>query len=719
MAGLRDFFEAVYGMTTGYMCVASRKTQGRFTERFFNYPDELGDAITFIRSKMLTENTYFCPQLLTDKKRRKDNVDLAACIWADLDECNPNLLKVPPTIVLETSLRRYQAIWTLEEPIDGRDAEAIARKIAYFHSDAGSDKSGWDLTQLLRVPGSYNHKYPGTDGPPQVTITAWEDFKYHTSGFHVYPQVQGYEYLDMLFPDNMILEKGEEILERYRFRISGVAFTSFYRIPESDRSSSLFFLEMSCLEAGMNLNETFQVCRDAACNKFGDDDLKLWKDVCRAWSKYDFNKKEAAGPPQDEITILSDMEKELVEGLPPTFVDRYCNWAKSVGDAAEQYHVAGAFIALSSMLAGSIQLPTSFGTIAPNLWFLLLADTTLTRKSTAMDLAMDIVTEIDEEVLMATDGSIEGLMTALSARANQPSIFLRDEFTGLVEQMHKKDYMAGMPEFFAKIYDGKTQKRLLRKDEIKVHNPRLIVFGGGIKSKMQRIVRTEHVESGFLPRFVIVTAMSDISKVKPLGPPDQRTTTGRDKIVAELRDVSKRFPGQVPLLRDGKVIGVTRQPIDISMSMDAWARYNELDSTLTQVGLESGVLSDVIVPMNARLSVSILKCAMLLAASRSQQAPVEVQLQDLLKAASFGDSWRRYAQDIIVNVGKSELENKIGIILAAVQKRRSVPRSRLMQAYHITAREMTDIENTLINRGLIAKGGVGRATTYNSLLEEP
>ncbi len=719
MPGLKAFFASSFGPTTGYLCIASRKPQGKFSEQFFSYPDDIDNAILYLKSQSHLANVYFCPQLLVAKKRTKTNVDMVCSIWADLDDCPPGLLKIRPTLALETSPNRYQAIWTLEEPVAGEDAESISRRIAYGHSQEGSDKSGWDLTQLLRVPGTFNHKYHSDSGPPRVIITEWDpDTKYTLKSFNVYPQVAGYEYLDIPFPD-FILEKGEEILERHRFRLNGAAFTTFFRLDEAkDRSTALFRLEMYCLEAGMQLSDIFQVCRDSVVNKFDKDQILLWKDICRAKARFDENTQLAAGPPADEISILSETEKEIVRGLPDTFLDRYIRWAKGVGDAAEQYHIAGAFIALSSILAGSIALPTSFGTISPNLWFLILADTTLTRKSTAMDLAMDIITEVDEDILMATDGSLEGLMTALSARDNMPSVFLRDEFTGLIDQMHKKDYLAGMPEFLAKLYDGKTMKRLLRKEEIKVRRPRLIIFGGGIKSKMMRIVQGEHVESGFLPRFIIITAMSDVSKVKPLGPPEEQNTTGREKIVSELRSIRDRFPAQIPVTKDGKVIGITREPSTISMELEAWHRFNELDQTLTQLGLDGGALAEWLVPMNARLSMSILKCAMLIAASRSDGHPVVITKLDMLRAASFADSWRRYAQDVVVNVGKGDLERKIGTIYNAIQKKGSFSRSKLMQSYHLTAREMTEIENTLVNRGLISRGGEGRGTTYTSLTGE-
>jgi hypothetical protein len=398
-------------------------------------------------------------------------------------------------------------------------------------------------------------------------------------------------------------------------------------------------------------------------------------------------------------------------------VERYVDWAKQVGDAAIQYHEAGAFTALSTLLAGSVRLLTRYGSIQPNLWFMILADTTLTRKSTAMDLAMDLVLEIDPDLLLATDGSVEGFMQALSTRPGRVSLFLRDEFTGFMEQMNRKDYMSGMKEFLTKMYDGRTQKRLLKKEVITIQDPRVVLFAGGIKSKMQRIVGTEDIESGFLPRFVFITAESDPSKVRPLGPPEETNMTGRERIMEELRLIARAHEHTEPIQFKGKIVGVQSVPVDVKMTERSWARYNEVEQTLTQLGVDSGEdLRVTMVPMYVRLATSILKAAMLLAASRCIDGPVTVEEMDIVRAAMYGDVWRRYAQDIIVNVGKGPLEHKIELILHAIQRKGNFARSRLMQTYHLTAREMDDIEKTLVGRGLIATGGEGRAKMYNSLL---
>jgi len=88
---------------------------------------------------------------------------------------------------------------------------------------------------------------------------------------------------------------------------------------------------------------------------------------------------------------------------------------------------------------------------------MILGTTTVTRKTSSMDLAMELIMDVDDEIVLATDGSIEGLLTSLSTRPGRPSIFLRDEFSGLLDQMTKKDYLSGMAELLTKLYDCKCK----------------------------------------------------------------------------------------------------------------------------------------------------------------------------------------------------------------------------------------------------------------------
>jgi hypothetical protein len=713
-----EFFRTIFGNSRGFVSIAVKRKTGEFRETYYRYPDQLRDMHEFVERSKWHGDVYFCAQLLSEPKRTKANVVAATCAWADLDTCHPRTVLVRPTIAIETSPNRYQAFWVFDEARDPLDGENLARRIAYHHANEGADRSGWDLTQLLRIPGTRNFKYGEGASAPVVTIVENTGGKYRLTDFAEYPDAEGYEYLSIPFPQ-LTIEDGAKILERYSYKVSGAAASLFHEEPnaETDRSAAIYRLNMLCFESGMSREEVYQVARDSKVNKWLDKPHLLWQDVCRASATHGANLKMGQAPPSHEPSLVTDAEIKDLQAT-PGFVERYIAWAKTLGDAAVQYHEAGALVALSSLMAGSVVLPTSFGALIPNLWICILADTTITRKSTAMGITMDLIEEIDDTLLMATDGSIEGLTTALAGRPGQVSIFFRDEFTGLIEQMTKKDYMAGMPEFFTNLYDGRTQLRRLRKEEVRVKNPRLVIFAGGIKSRMQSLVTFEHVSSGFLPRFIFITAETDPNKVKPLGPPTDRDWGVRDTIKNELTEIGQHYKSQIPITRNGKVIGVQDKLTEATLTRDAWARFNRIDQTMMQIGLDSGDLSAIMTPMYARLGFSMLKAAVLMAAARQRGAGIVVEEEDIIRAAWYGDSWRRYSQDVIVNVGKGPLEHKIQLVANAVQRQERCTRSMLMQHYHLNANEMSLIARTLEERGLVTLTQHGRQQVFQSTLTE-
>jgi len=713
------FFGAIFGASSrGFVCVATKR-KDKFQEVFYTYPDQLKELHEYVERGKYSGNVYFCPQLFSEPRRIKENVTVTTCAWADLDTCHPREMLVKPTLSLETSPNRYQAFWVFDEARDPIEGESIARRIAYFHSDEGADRSGWDLTQLLRIPGTRNFKYGEGATAPEVKVLEDEsspNARYRLSDFDVYPEAEGYEYLTIPMPE-IVHEDGLVVLARYDHKLSGIAVTLFNDQNVTDRSEALFRLEMLCFEAEMDDAEVFQVARDSALNKWRDRNDLLWRDVCRARSNHEQNRKAGLAPIRDEPPIITDVERKDIEGL-STFVERYIAWAKTLGDAAPQYHQASAFVLLSCTLAGSIILPTSFGQVVPNLWFMILADSTISRKSSAMNIAVDMLEEMDENIIVATDGSMEGLAAALATRPGKVSFFPRDEFTGLMEQIAKKDYMAGMPEFFTHLYDGRSQLRRLRKEEFKIKNPRLIIYAGGIKSRMQALVTHEHVFSGFLPRFVFITAKIDPSKIKPLGPPTDQDWGARDTVKNELVDIRNHYSSTIPLVVDDRVVGVQDKVFSATLTRDAWRRFNQIDQTLTTIAADSGDFRDLLLPTYARLSFSILKAAILIAASRTRDDNLVVEEQDIVHAGYYGEAWRRYAQEMVTNVGKSDLERKIGLIANAVHRAGHIQRSILMQRYHLTSGETNQIIRTLTERGEINIEQHGKQQTYRSLLSE-
>lgn len=709
------FFRGVFGAGEGIICIGVSPvplpgTKRKLYRRYFNYPGELNSALDLIETNITVADLYFCPQLLNEQNLHKGAVVSCPNAWADLDDCTPIKLLVPPSIAWETSPGRFQAIWRLDPNLDPLEAEALSRRIAYYHAGDGADRSGWDLTQFLRVPrtGNFKHVDDLSGNPAIVRIVTGTTIKYRLADFEKYPDVKRVEFLELPLPSVIPTEDPLEIIQRYRRTISPLVFSLFETEPQGTWSEKLWRLMILCFEAGMEMPEVLHIANQSACNKYRRDGRPidyLWRDVCRAYVRVQQNAGAVIIPAAPQVELLTPDEQNSSPG--ETFIERYIRWASDLGDAAPQYHTAGAFIALSSILSGHVRLPTSFGTMVPNLWFMILADTTLTRKSTAMDIAMDLVNDIDDDVLLATDGSLEGMMQALSTRPGQPSVFLRDEFSGLLEMMTKRDYYAGMAEMLTKLYDGKIQKRILRKETVEVREPVLLIFAGGIRNRVQALLTTEHISSGFMPRFVFITAESDAARVRPLGPPMLADTSRRDGLLAELSSMVAHY----------HVIDGTRnttKKTQAELSPAAWARYNKLESDMLVAGLDSE-RPDLMTPVFDRLSKSTLKAALLIAASRQRDERVCVTEEDIVDAIRFTVQWRTYAIEVINGVGKSAVERDLDRVLGSIVRGPGVSRSQLMRSYHLTARQADAIFDTLIQRGLIAMSRLGGTTTFMPL----
>jgi len=711
------FFRSVFGSNEGIFCIGVSPVpipgnKRKMHQRFYDYPTELAQALDIIDAHISKSDLYFCPQLLEEKKLSKGTVVLCPTAWADLDDCPPSRLLVTPTLVWETSPGRFQAVWRLEESLSPQDGESLSRRIAYYHAGDGADRSGWDLTQFLRIPRTGNYKYQDPlmpSDPAIVRITGGSAAKYRLEDFKKYPEVKRAEFLEMPLPATIPTEDPLEIMQRYRRSLNALVFDLFSTEPKGTWSEQLWRLMMLLFEAGMEMPEVLHIANEAACNKYkrdGRDIEYLWRDVCRAYVKCQQNIGAVVLPAAPQVELISDEEERAV-AQQDTFLERYIAWASQLGDAAPQYHQAGAFVALSSILAGHVRLPTSFGTMIPNLWFMILADTTLTRKSTAMDIAMDLIMEVDDDVLLATDGSLEGMMQSLQARPGRASVFLRDEFSGLLEMMTKRDYYAGMAEMLTKLYDGKMQKRILRRETVEVREPVLILFAGGIRNRVQSLLSTEHVSSGFIPRFVFITAESNTDRIRPLGPPTTVDMSNRNQLIRELADMVAHYH-----ILDGK--RNTTQKVDATLSTAAWARYNKLETDLLKSGLDAE-RPDLMTPMFDRLAKSTLKAAILIAASRQREDRVTVDEADLVTAISHATRWRSYAIEVVNGVGRSTIERDLDKIYSAIARNPGISRSKLMQNYHLTAKGADAIFDTLMQRGMIKVSKIGQTTVYHPL----
>jgi len=143
---------------------------------YFEYPRRAREAEAWCLARSAEgREAYFCAHLLTAARRIKENAAPVLALWADADDSSPPLdTEVPlPTAVVESSPGRRHLFWRLSRQLPPPEAEALNRRLSRA---VGADRSGWDLGQFLRPPGTRNHKYRP---PPLVRLLDLTDDRYH------------------------------------------------------------------------------------------------------------------------------------------------------------------------------------------------------------------------------------------------------------------------------------------------------------------------------------------------------------------------------------------------------------------------------------------------------------------------------------------------------------------------------------------------------------
>jgi len=705
------FFELLFGDTVGYLCIFStdpKAPKSAVKERFFEWPKESLKVENYILSVEASNNVYFCVNLLSEQQRKKKHCLPTDLIWSDLDTVNPDsLTRLPPAIVLQSSPGRWQAFWRLTTKVEPYDAERYSKRIAYA---VGADRSGWDLTQLLRVPLTRNFKYhPAAPVALEKALTVRVEASVVEEVFD--PPPEEAPLLEQPLPGEPLI--ANDIIAKYSHHLDMTRFTTLYTYEpagDEDWSKLLWSLEVMCFRSGMTADEVFTVAKESACNKFARDGRPiehLWRDVLKA--------SEAYGNMPFEKELL-EMPKLVDEPASETFVDEYKTWACEATDAVPEFHELSCFIVLSSITAASLRLETSYGPIAPNIWGLILGDSTVTRKSTSMKMAVDLLAELEPELILATDGSVEGLLSGMATRPNKVSVFFRDEVSGLFDSINRKDYLSSMPETLAHLYDvPPVYSRLLRKEVIRIESPAFIFFGGGITERVYQNVSESWIESGFMPRFLIVSGDFDKEGMRATGPPSKIGVKRRSEIVEKLSDLYENYAAEVAVKIGGKQGGTMMMPprIIATMTSDAWARYQAIEGQLTVYGYESP-LRNTALPTLDRLARSILKMGVILAATK--QEPIDnhimVEEDDIVNAAWYAQKWGAHSVELILNAGKAPREKVLDRVRLKIQNNPGVLRSTIMQHMHMTKREMDEVISTLEERSQIRKEQAGRGWRY-------
>lgn len=308
---------------------------GKFKHRAYKYPNQLDILVNDADHLNSWANVYFCPHLFKSNiSRIKENAQGGIAVWVDKDgpheELNPK-----PTICWQTSTGRHQALWLLEEEAEPKELERASRYLTYH---TRSDRGGWHLGKVIRLPCSINYKY----SPPEQGIILWEDGPIYK--------------LEELAPtEQVVLEEAiakasvtqappmpkkipsmTESLLAFGQRIPNAAWELMKAIPRegSDWSENLWKLERLLIEAGLPVEYTFSIVRESPWNKYRRDErpeIHLWQEVHKA----SLEEGPLRDRPEDlpwvslsELILYSERPSWMVEGI---WMEKNVGWIAGVG----------------------------------------------------------------------------------------------------------------------------------------------------------------------------------------------------------------------------------------------------------------------------------------------------------------------------------------------------------------------------------------------------
>lgn len=283
-----------------YFFISTKDRDGKWRDHPFRR-SQFSEIPKFIEENK-DKDLYWCVHGFTKNRRLKRYAEVPKLLWADLDESDPRTFPdgFLPSIAIESSPGRFYGVWRLTAFM----TEELNRRVTY-HLKA--DPGGWDLTQVIRIPGTTNYKY---ESKPRVRLL-WMDGP-------------GYDPSDLLkrLPHEAKAKDRDVargLYRKYEKYLSGwVRRQLLHGKPKpGKRSEVLWKLTNELIEAGMTADEAFELLRVSPWNKFirrrnGDEQLR--REIDKATTQHlgvedddpKENRREAFDREEDDEELTDD-----------------------------------------------------------------------------------------------------------------------------------------------------------------------------------------------------------------------------------------------------------------------------------------------------------------------------------------------------------------------------------------------------------------------------
>lgn len=389
--------------------------------------------------------------------------------------------------------------------------------------------------------------------------------------------------------------------------------------------------------------------------------------------------------------MSSTRGREIVERLPDSgFAKLYYAVVAHSTDAPDEFIVWTALACLGAVVGPNVAMPwAARGYLRGNLWVCLVADSTVSRKSSCL--------RVVEDALLAVDGKLLGAHCTPEAYPDEFSehptrLFVYDEVTGLLSQLASKGYMEGVKEALTSLYAGTTMRvRTKTAGRREVSGAYLSLLGSTNVEWLQSRINEGDLRGGFLARWVVVRGTSTRYYPFPPAMPED----GWQVIVRCLQRIRSNY-------------SLTKHAVSLGPdARDFYAGWREGMERAPGLGPEMKAVS-------GRLADTALKLALLLTVDRAAKATL-VEREDLetacLLAEAARDDWRGLVEGgLATDKHAVRCQKVLDLVRAAGTE--GLRNRDLLRRLSIETAELARVEATLVGAERIVVSMVGRAKVW-------
>jgi hypothetical protein len=409
-------------------------------------------------------------------------------------------------------------------------------------------------------------------------------------------------------------------------------------------------------------------------------------------------------PTEPSVEESPESETEPAESAPYVFEHAFpaghfvTAWIEHFSkqcDAALEYHEGASLVALAQATPSlTARISGAADGLRTNLYALFLGVAGSTRKSTAKDYAVRIVKQALPNRLLPEQMTQESFVESLTLCNGGSALWAIDEFTDMLSKIVNSTYLAGMRGLLLELYarTDYTYRRVSKKikkkkddgdiereeDAFLISNVTLSLIGCATPTIFKHLDSTA-VGSGLLTRFAIV-----MPKSKPARLPQYELIEDAipSVLVKWLHDISVRTAKQAVVFAPGVL-----QQIDEAID-------KPLDESADRC------------QMTVRMGVMARKVAMLSAAGRPhlesalESQHVVVSMEDAMSAIQVVTRWIGYAKAFEARIEETAFETEVTKCIDIIRGR-TLNRRVIAQRVHVRAKELLEIEKTLVFRDLI------------------